>query len=375
MKILWDGTGIAAKMTGMVNYSLNLINEIVKLNPDNDYYVVLRPDFRDYDLLPRCVKTFNHRITNLGIIREIRYKRIAREIENEFDIFHCLTGSWPIAMNKGICTFHDLRYFSCPESYYGLSRLKSFYLRLVFKNAVKACDKIIAVSNSTKADIIKYGNTATEDDITVIYHGFAMNTQLEQPGETLSKLGIHQPYILFVGELKRHKNIIGLIKAFNIFKAVHDKHNTQLVIVGKKHAAFLNEIDTDTLSAIKFTGYVDHEYIALLYHNASLFTLLSFVEGFGFPLLEAMYHNLPIICSDISSLSEVAGDAAIKVTPNDYDQIARAFAQILNDEQLRKDLVRKGKQRLEAFKWETAARDTYTIYKEYFSKTSKKRKT
>lgn len=375
MKVLWDGTGIAAKMTGMANYSLNIIEHIVKLNPCNEYHVILRPSFRDYCVLPQEVEVFEDRISNIGVIREIKYLKLARKIARSFDVFHCLTGNWPIALNKGICTFHDLRYFSRPESYYGLSRVKSFYLRLVFKNAVKACDKIIAVSNSTKADIIKYGNTAAEDDITVIYHGIATNTQPEQPGETLSKLSIRQPYILFVGELKRHKNIIGLIKAFNIFKAVHDKHNTQLVIVGKKHAGFLNEIDTDTLSAIKFTGHVDHEYLALVYHNASLFTLLSFVEGFGFPLLEAMYHNLPIICSDIPSLSEVAGDAAIKVAPDNYDQIARAFAQILNDEQLRKDLVRKSKQRLEAFKWETAARDTYTIYKEYLFKASKKRKT
>jgi glycosyltransferase involved in cell wall biosynthesis len=362
-------------MTGMANYSLNLISEIVKLNPDNNYYVVLRPDFRDYDLLPRGVKIFNHRITNLGIIREIKYLKLAGKISSDFDVFHCLTGNWPIAMNKGICTFHDLRYFSCPESYYGLSRVKSFYLRLVFKNAVKSCDKIIAVSNSTKADIIKYGNTSAEDNITVIYHGIATNTLPEQSGETLSKLGICQPYILFVGELKRHKNIIGLIKAFNIFKAVHDKHNTQLVIVGKKHTAFLKKIDTDTLSAITFTGHIDNDHLALLYQNASLFTLLSFVEGFGFPLLEAMHHNLPIICSDISSLAEVAGDAAVKVAPDDYDQAARAFAQTLDDERLRKELVSKGKQRLEAFKWKNAAQDTYRTYQEYLSKASKKRKT
>jgi glycosyltransferase involved in cell wall biosynthesis len=366
MKVLWDGTGIAAEMDGMTNYSLNIIDHIVKLNPDNDYYVILKPGFQDYRILPKQVKVFKHRIPNIGLIREIKYLRVARKIANDFDVFHCLTGNWPRALNKGICTFHDLRYFSCPESYYGLSCLKSFYLKTAFKNAVKACDKMIAISNSTKADIIKYGNVV-EDDITVIYHGIATNTQPEHLGENLSKLGICQPYILFVGELKRHKNFIGVIKAFNIFKTVYDKHNTQLVIVGKKHAGFLDEINTDTLYAIKFTGYVDNEYLALLYHNASLLALLSFVEGFGFPLLEAMYHNLPIICSDISSLSEVAGDAAIKVVPNDYDQVARAFAQVLNDEQLRKDLVRKGKQRLEAFKWETAAQSIYEIYRKYHS--------
>jgi glycosyltransferase involved in cell wall biosynthesis len=372
MKILWDGTAIDLKITGMVNYSLTIIEHIVNLYPDDEYYVILKPGFRGYYLLPKDVAIFEHRIPTIGVLREIKYLKLAGKITSDFDVFHCLTGNWPIALNSGICTFHDLRYFSRPESYYGLSCVKSFYLRSVFKKALKACDKIIAVSNATREDIIKYGNHEFRDDISVIHHGFNPCIHPLASEETLSKLNIRKPYILFVGELKKHKNTVGLVKSFNIFKDSYDKHDTQLVIVGKEYAGALRKIQKIGSRNINITGYISQEELMCLYHNASLFALLSFVEGFGFPLLEAMYHNLPIICSNIPSLSEVAGDAAIMVAPDNYEQIARTFAQTLNDEQLRKDLRRKTRQRLEAFKWETAARDTYGIYKEYLAKTSKK---
>jgi len=365
MKILWDGTGIGSKMTGMVNYSLNLIDRMVKLYPNNNYNIILRPTFHNTNLLPANVRILKHRVPNLGLTRELKYLTVLRKITaKHFDVFHCLTGNWPVSLRGGICTFHDLRYFSHPDSYFGSSYLKCLYLRTAFKNALNACNQIIAVSESTKAQIIKYAGGRLRNPVTVIRHGFNPHLQ-EDTHACFPRLDNLKPYILFVGEMKKHKNLPVLVHAFHIFKNHYDTHHTSLVIVGKKHQDTLQAIRKIRTRNIVITGHVTNSQLLSLYRNASVFALLSLVEGFGLPLLEAMHHNVPIICSNIPALTEVAADAAITVCPNDPQPVARTFARLLDDPQLQKHLRTKGRRRLAEFNWKQTAEKTYQIYQQY----------
>ena len=374
MRVLWDGTGIAAERTGMSNYSASIIENIVKLYPANEYHVILKPGGCGDYAVPHGVTVFERRIPNLGIRRELEYLRLGGTIASHFDVFHCLTGNWPLAMKRGICTFHDVRYFSRPNSYDGFSWGKSLYLRGAMRNAMRRCSRIIAISSATRDEIVRYGRLKDANHISVIHHGFTPQVDMPASDQFLSRMRIRKPYILYVGELKRHKNVVGLVRAFNAFKARYDKSVTQLVLVGKKHAATLEEIERIKSEDVRIMGHLPAGNLACLYQNASLFALLSFIEGFGFPLLEAMHYGVPIICSNIPALTEVAGDAAVAVSPEatHCEQTAAVFARVLNDHELRQELQKEAEQRIRMFRWEETARRTYAVYQDYLATVSRK---
>jgi len=370
MRILFDATAIVQYKTGMSNYIANILQNICNLYPGHEYTAIVNPNFHDSNMLHPKINIFSRRIGPIGIMRDVVYYTIRKQIMRDYDIFHCLSEQWPRCLKRGICTIHDLR-FRQKDSYGGLSWLKRKYFKNLIGGAVRNADKIIAVSQSTKSDIIDIFGDEYSGKIEIVYHGLERQISKGGDWDTLAiKYNIKGPYVLSVGEIRRHKNFHTLISAFKIFKKRYDKWNTKLVIAGKERdKSLISKMRNIAGSDIVLTGHVPQSELTALYSNSRLFVLISIAEGFGFPVLEAMNHNVPVICSNISALDEIAANAAVKVDPCNYEDIAEKIYKLLNDEGLRMALIAKGMERLKQFSWDKAAKKLMCVYKNlYFNK-------
>lgn len=271
---------------------------------------------------------------------------------------------------KTVITIHDLAFLFFPKTFPLSDRIKH---RVFARHAIKRADKIIAVSESTKKDIVKIYNEKP-DKIKVIYHGYDKNLfkpfQNQKDYDTIentkSKYSIDRPYILFVGGLQPRKNILGLFRAFELLK----NNDYQLVIAGGRawmyDELFKRSKQSPHRNNIIFTERFETEELPALLWGAKALVLPSFYEGFGLPIVEAMACGTPVVASNISSLPEVAGNAAILVDPNKPAEISEAIEKILTDKDLKQGLVKKGLDNINRFSWEKCARETVDIFENTF---------
>jgi len=289
-----------------------------------------------------------------------------------------------------VVTIHDLGYLYYPEAHRLVDRL---YLNLSTRYNARAATHLIADSSATKRDLIeRYG--IEPDKITVVYPGYDV-LSLSKGNETTfqpvrdeeaieavkARYGIAGDYVLFVGTLQPRKNLIRLIEAFSpstrLRRAQSSRSgrrlsnpqspisNLQLVIAGKKgwlyEEIFQQVEELELEGKVVFTGYVVAGDLPALLSGAGLFVFPSLYEGFGLPVLEAMACGTPVICSNASSLPEVAGDAALLVDPLDVEGLAAAMERVLGDEALRAELIERGFERARKFSWERCARETLDV--------------
>jgi len=272
---------------------------------------------------------------------------------------------------NSVVTIHDLKYLRYHHLLKGASQLKAMYLKRIMRSVAKKARKIIAVSRSTRRDIVMLLGVE-ESKIEVIHE--ASNLASYSPAgceDNGSRYSTGLPYFLCVAERRPHKNLEGLMEAFAIFKRRYDKWGTSLVLVGKEYSrhedSLVDAKYRDIQGDVTITGFVPDEDLRVLYGEAEIFLLVSFYEGFGIPILEAMDCGTPVITSNISSMPEVAGDAAILVDPHDPEEIARAMLAIMGSRSLRDELVQKGYARARVFSWEETARQTLEVYEKVWS--------
>lgn len=287
------------------------------------------------------------------------------------DIFwspHYNAPLFPIRAKKKVVTIHDVYHLAYSHT---LSPFQKMYARLMINAAVRLSDAIITVSAFSKGEIIKYtGCDASK--ITVIHNGVKQQTSVMDHNATKSKYGIsQQPYLLFVGNVKPHKNLHTFLKAFaglpkDLYKAY------QVVIVGKKDGMitgdprlfnWINETG-DLSRKLTFTGIVDDEDLDTMYAGASLFVFPSLYEGFGLPPLEAMVNGCPVIAAASSSLPEVCGDAVLYFDPESSASIKEAIIKVLNNKTTADTLIAKGFARVPQFTWESSA----ALHKQLFER-------
>jgi len=277
------------------------------------------------------------------------------------DIFFTPTHYAPrFAPMPTVVSVMDLSYIHFPELFkksdlYQLKNWTSYSVR----NAVK----VFTISNASKDDIIKVYKVP-EDKVVVTYPGIKHESEmiLEKNMKDLrKKYGIGEDYILYVGTLQPRKNIVRLIEAFS--KINHD--NIFLVIVGKKGWLYEEILSAPKKfkveNSVKFLDFVPEKELPIIYRNALCFVLPSLYEGFGLPVLEAMKYGCAVITSNISSLPEAGGDAALYVDPMSVDDIASKIKMLINDKKLRNDLVEKGKKQVKKFSWEKTAKETLSV--------------
>ena len=222
--------------------------------------------------------------------------------------------------------------------------------------SVKNAKAIFTISQASKDDIIKTYKTK-ENKVIVTYPGIK---KLSDMSEANSEIKIDGEYILFVGTLQPRKNIVRLIEAFSKLKK-----EVSLLIVGKKGWLYNDILEApkkfNVEKRVKFLDFVENEDLPSLYKKALCFVLPSLYEGFGLPVLEAMRYGCPVVISNISSLPEAGGDAALYVDPLNVDDIAKKLESIIDDEDLRKNLIKKGYEQVKKFSWEKTAKETLSV--------------
>jgi len=263
---------------------------------------------------------------------------------------------------KTAAVIHDLAVHMYPEQY----RYKDWLLLRAFSaQAAREADEIIAVSQATADDIAKYyGRT---ENVRVVHHGVDHEMFCESSGEekekSLVKLKQKYPnlpkkFILFVGQIQPRKNITGLIEAFEMI----DDAELELVIAGShgwlKQAIFDRVNQSIKRDKIHRLGRVPDDLLPALYRNAEVFVLPSFYEGFGMPLVEAMASGCPVVTSNVSSMPEVTGDAAVLIDPNSSEDMARGIERAIIE---REKLILKGLVRSQEFSWDKCAQETLEV--------------
>lgn len=265
-----------------------------------------------------------------------------------------------------VTTIHDLSYFYFPDEFLkkDLYKLKNWT-----QHAVSQSAKIITVSDHTRNDVLKnYG--MTEKDVIRIYNGFTNPTK-NYNDEVLKKIGISKAkYILFVGTVQPRKNLQTLIKAF--VELQKNENDMKLVIVGKKGWLYEPIVkvaaESDIKEKIIFTGFIDNESLSSLYKNAFVFAHPSLYEGFGIPVLEAMAHGCPVIAAKGSSLEEIGDDACLYFDPHDTIELSNRINELLKSPKLRNELIKKGKERVTHFSWDSCAESTLDVLKNIANK-------
>jgi glycosyltransferase involved in cell wall biosynthesis len=301
--------------------------------------------------------------TQLGLSLEL--------LLNPVDVLFIPAHTVPFIHPKNtIVTIHGLEYEFCPDAYSWWARI---YMRWSIRNSCRWAKKIIAVSNNTKQDLIRLYKVP-EEKITVVYEGvspfvkgglkgdFYENEINKNPSLTLP-FSKGEKYLLFIGRLEERKNIVGIIKSFEVLKEQY-KIPHKLVLAGKfgyGEERIREEIrNVNCANDIILTGYVSEEEKWELLKKAEVFLFPTFYEGFGLPILEAQSVGCPVIAGNNSSILELVNLeagllSAVLVNPHNAEEIADTTYKLISDENLRNDIIKRGYENVKRFNWEKCA--------------------
>ncbi len=361
MNIAIDARAISNNKTGIGNYIKNLCEKLPLIDKNNVYIYYqekLRHSLKNIPVVSIISRILYFWYDNFVFPFQLALQKI--------DLYHNPAFILPLINfgYKKIITINDLGFYT-----FGADFSKGWHARhmkMMLPLSIKQADKIIAISQATKNQIINLFQVPP-DKIVVTHLGVSEKYRKIQNEAGIKKIlqnyNIKSPYILFVGTMDPRKNLVRLIKAFQNVKK--QKKELKLVVVGNKGELFSEELDKMVTSGdIILTGYVGEEELVYLYNGASIFTFPSLYEGFGLPILEAMACGTPVITSNVYSMPEAAGDAAVLVDPESIEEIATAIMKLLDDQILRKKLIDQGLARVTQFTWEKTARETLAVYQE-----------
>ena len=274
----------------------------------------------------------------------------------------------PLVRCRSVVTIHDTIHLMFPQ--YLPNRAAFSYAKWSITQAAQRSNRVMTVSESSKRDILRFVDTEP-DKIEVIYNAyaerFAMEPREEDVVRVRERYQLTDEFVLYAGNVKPHKNLERLIDAFAIVRKRGLDH-LRLVLIGdeiSKYTALRRAVHQHQLHKyVRFLGYLPEQTLAVMYRLAGVFVFPSLYEGFGLPPLEAMASGTPVVTSNVSSLPEVAGDAAVLVDPYNPQAIADGIYRVLTDERLRRDLVHKGIAQAGRFSWEQSVRRVRAIYGE-----------
>jgi glycosyltransferase involved in cell wall biosynthesis len=353
-----------------------------------------RENFDEFKILPEDngrVKKVLADVRWYGIKEQLAFPKIIKK-EN-LDLIHFTHFNVPIFCPvKFVVTVHDLiltKYPTMRATTLGPVRycFKNLLYKIVIWTAVKRARKIIAVSEFTKKDIIEKFKIS-EEKIIVTYEGasslaggreadrrfYGIEEIINNDKKILLGYNITSPYLLYVGNAYPHKNLEGLLRVFSKIKKedADFAHNFNLVLVGKddyfykrvKEYAFgLGLISEDSSNTkVIFPGYVPDKDLEAMYRIAIAYVFPSFYEGFGLPPLEAMAHGCPIVSSDQASMPEILGQAALYFDPHDEVEMEEKIKEIILNDGLKRELVRRGFEQVKKYDWEECAGKTAGVY-------------
>lgn len=340
--------------TGVSRYTSELVKHLLKIDRENQY-VLYAGSLRKRQILkaftaklPRDIRLV---LTPLSPkLADLAWNRFNLFPPPETDIFHASNWALPRTKAKLVTTIHDLTFLKYPQTHTPYS--VAVHTRHL-NQAKKYADKIIAVSESTKKDLIDYGIPA--EKISVIYEAAASVFRPVDSRQARAKYGLTKDYFLSVGTREPRKNLKRLIEAFSKLPARTVPAGTQLVIVGPIGWGE----SLPTTANVRFLGFVPDEDLAGLYSATQAFVYPSLYEGFGLPVLEALSCGCPVITSNVSSLPEVGGEAAIYVNPDKVAEITQALVAVN-----KLNLTQKSLAQAQKFSWGKTAQETLKVYQE-----------
>ena len=355
---------------GIGTYIWNLVRNLSHVDKTNEY--VLAGSDRNFQELGKLGPNFS-RLHQDPVGSWGNYVSFPMALRKQQpDVVHIPHHDCPPLMpGKLVLTIHDCVHVKFPPD--NLSRIRRYELYRRTKRAVEVASQILAVSNSTRDDLVDIFELDARR-IVVIHNAlderFAAMSGAEDKKTVLERYQLHDPFILYSGRIRPHKNVHRLIEAFAVLKNElrHDERyrNLKLIVIGdelSRHQYLrLTVVRSGVQQDVRFFGFVPAAILQVFYQSAALFAFPSLYEGFGLPPLEAMASSTPVLASNTSSLPEVLGDAALLVNPENVFEIARGMKSILLEDPLRERLVERGLKHIKRFSWESAARQVVEAY-------------
>lgn len=342
------------KLTGTEHYSIDIIRALSKIDSHNRYllYAPRDPMLR----LGNLPDNFRAKVMPFGRLwSQVRLS--AEMLTRKPDVLFVPSHTVPIIHPKNtVVTLHDLGFKHFPELY---PAEELAYHNWTMNFSANHASQIITPSEFTRQDLIK---TYTLDPakVHVVWHGF--NKEIFRPNPKVRK----KPYILFIGRLEEKKNVRAMVEAYGILRR-EPKIRHQLVLIGPpgfgydKIRAEIKKLPKDVQKDILELGYMNHEKYVKYLQEADIFLFTTFFEGFGMPIVEAFACGTAVVTSNVTSMPEIAGNAAVVVDPRKPFDIAVALSKLINDESLKKSYILKGRVRSGLFSWEKAARQTLEV--------------
>lgn len=372
--ILNPGLGEGA---GVGHYTYFLVKHLLRNDRKNTYVLFFDnrlPDTKEFEQANVEIRHFAFSQYKKFLPFSYSHMLItAMLLKEKLDVFHAPANIVPLTYPKtSVVTIHDLAIYKNPAWF----PMQVFSTRLLVPQSLRKAQHIIAVSESTKQDLEEIFGVRPEK-MSVIYEAPLTDVLhvKDRNVDVLEKFQLTLPYIFFVGTIDPRKNLEMLLEAFAIVRKHSELKSVQLVLAGGKgyrHDRVLDRIAQLHLGpAIKYLGYVTHNEKLALLKNAAVFAFPSLYEGFGLPVLDAMKLGVPVVTSNVSSLPEVAGDAAIQVHPDDQKALADALTVVLTDPQKAAEMVRKGFAQAQKFSWDQAALQTLDVYRKVAAKKRK----
>jgi len=386
MKIAIDYTLATGEQAGIGQYLTSLVPALLKMDRENSYTLFALWSLTHYLLHPGMKVDFPKEGNYKAVYKHLPvpfqvYSRLIRvpgvpAMFREYmlggldaDVVHSNTFCVPRFRDrrkKLVVTIYDLTVLTNPECH---KKMNILHCLGGAKEAIKYADSIIAISEHTKKDIVNYLGappeliTVTQLAASGDYHEVTDASELKRARQ---RYNLPENYLLFVGSLEPRKNVKTLLESYSRLKESFKKE-FPLVIAGGR--GWLNSDIPELVKTlgvedrVVFAGYIDRGDIAAVYSGATVFVFPSLYEGFGLPILEAMGCGTPVITSNVSSMPEVAGDAAVLVSPTDAASLTAALEEVLGDESKRAGMKKKGFVQARRFSWERCAKETLEVYR------------
>lgn len=374
MNIGFDGKRAANNLTGLGNYSRSLIAHLAKYFPQNQYFVYTsklkeNPQIISFQKAAEQIRLILP--TKGGLLwRSFRIKK--QLLADHVDLFHGLSHEIPIGMRKTgiptLVTIHDLIFLKFPQ-YFG--RIDRLIYHLKIRYACKHADKIIAISEQTRQDIIK-AYQVDPNKVAVVYQScddaFKVLANEAIKDQVRKKYNLPLKYILNVGTIESRKNLLTLVQALKDVEPAY-----KLVVVGKKTKYTKLVVTTvkhlGLEDRIVFLKNIPFQDLPVIYQMASVFCYPSLYEGFGIPIIEALYSNVPVVAATGSCLEEAGGPQSLYVAPMDHQLLASAINKILSDSDLQNKMRKYGLEYVQKFDNKLVTNQMMDMYKNTIAET------
>jgi glycosyltransferase involved in cell wall biosynthesis len=357
---------------GIGTYIRSLVHALGGIDCDNRYTIIAGPgDVRTLAGLPENFHSAEYARSDLDVADHLAFPMFLHRLAP--DLVHIPLNRVPLCLRRPyVVTVHDMSslLFEAPSGLHMQLR------RYRFRQGLARARRVIAVSDATRRDVQNLMGIPSSR-IRRVYNapdaGFSnAGHSREEQQRILERYQIQYPFLLYAGNVRRHKNVPRLVEAFAVLREQLANHpvygDLRLVIIGNtisQHPAVRQTVIKSRVEhLVRFLGFVPFETLRCFYESAAAFIFPSMYEGFGLPPLEAMACGTPVVTSNVSSLPEVVGDAAMLVNPENVFDIARGIRETLLDEPLRRELICRGHAQAARFSWDRTARAVLEIYQE-----------